>query len=204
MRDLHVERRELSGEIVEVWTIDREEVRNALSRSLVRAIGEAARRVETDREVRGVVLTGRGDRSFCAGADLKERRGMSEAEVRDFLAMYRTEFRFLDRLSKPVVAAIQGVAFGGGFQIMLGADMRYIHPETKLSIMEIRWGLVPDMAGTVLMRRLARDDVLRELTYTGRVFSGEEALAYGFATRVCPDPYEAAHATARVMKLAAC
>ena len=70
----------------------------------------------------------------------------------------------------PVIAAVHGVAFGGGFQIMLGADMRTIAPDTQLSIMEIKWGLVPDMAGTMLMRNIARDDVVRELTYTGRVF----------------------------------
>src|SRR5690606_11472442 len=111
--ELHIERREMTGQVVEVWTLDREEVRNALSRGLVKAIGAACRRVEADADVRAVVLTGRGEKAFCAGADLKERRGMSEADVRDFLALYRTEFRFLDRLSKPVVAAINGAALGG-------------------------------------------------------------------------------------------
>jgi len=97
----------------------------------------------------------------------------------------------------PVIAALHGVAFGGGFQIALGADMRYVAPDTKLSIMEIRWGLVPDMGGTQIMRHLAREDIIRELTYTGRVFSGEEAYAYGLATRVETDPHAAALKTAR-------
>jgi enoyl-CoA hydratase/carnithine racemase len=91
-------------------------------------------------------------------------------------------------LPVPVIAAVHGVAFGGGFQLALGADMRFVAPDTRMAVMEIKWGLVPDMAGLVLMRTLVRDDVARELTYSGRIFSGEEALALGFATRVCADP----------------
>jgi enoyl-CoA hydratase/carnithine racemase len=97
----------------------------------------------------------------------------------------------------PVIAAVHGVAFGGGFQLMLGADMRYLAPDTKLSIMEIKWGLVPDMAGTQLMRNLVREDIVRELTYTGRVFSAEEAQRYGLATRMCEDPRATALEVAR-------
>ncbi len=79
----------------------------------------------------------------------------------------------------PVIAAIQGVAFGGGFQLALGADMRFLAPDARMSIMEIKWGLVPDMAGTPILASLVRDDILRELTYTGRIFSAQEALSYG-------------------------
>jgi enoyl-CoA hydratase/carnithine racemase len=100
-------------------------------------------------------------------------------------------------LPVPVIAAVHGVAFGAGFQLMLGADMRYVAPGTRLSIMEAKWGLVPDMGGTQLFRHLAREDVVRELTYTGRIFDAEAALAYGFATRVTADPHAAAMATAR-------
>jgi enoyl-CoA hydratase/carnithine racemase len=97
----------------------------------------------------------------------------------------------------PVIAAVHGVAFGGGFQLALGADMRFVAPDTRMAVLEIKWGLVPDMAGTQLMRHLAREDVVRELTYTGRIFSGEEALALGFATRVCADPRAEALSVAR-------
>src|SRR5277367_3881642 len=97
----------------------------------------------------------------------------------------------------PVIAAIHGVALGGGFQIALGADIRYVAPDARLSIMEIKWGLVPDMAGVALMRELARSDVIRELSLTGRVFSGAEALTYGFATSLHADPLAAARATAK-------
>ena len=88
----------------------------------------------------------------------------------------------------PVIAAVHGVAFGGGFQLALGADMRFVTPDARLSVMEIKWGLVPDMAGMVLMQGLVRDDVARDLIYTGRQFTGEEALGLGLATRVCADP----------------
>jgi enoyl-CoA hydratase/carnithine racemase len=97
----------------------------------------------------------------------------------------------------PVIAAVHGAAYGGGFQLMLAADLRFVAPEAKLSIMEINWGLVPDMGGIVLLRRLLRDDVARELTYTGRVFDGAEAGRLGLATRVCADPRAEALALAR-------
>jgi enoyl-CoA hydratase/carnithine racemase len=97
----------------------------------------------------------------------------------------------------PVIAAVHGVAYGGGFQLALGADMRYVAPGTKMSIMEIKWGLVPDMAGTPVLATLMRDDVLRELTYTGRVFTAEEGQGYGLVTRICDDPRTAALETAR-------
>jgi enoyl-CoA hydratase/carnithine racemase len=88
----------------------------------------------------------------------------------------------------PVIAAVHGVAFGGGFQLALAPDMRFVAPDARMAVMEIKWGLVPDMGGMVLMRHLARGDVIRELTYSGRIFEGEEALRLGFATRVCADP----------------
>ena len=88
----------------------------------------------------------------------------------------------------PVIAAAHGVAFGGGFQILSGADIKIAHPDTRCAIMEMKWGLVPDMAGFPLWRGLVRDDVLRELTYTNREFSGVEALKHGFVTHIADDP----------------
>jgi enoyl-CoA hydratase/carnithine racemase len=95
-------------------------------------------------------------------------------------------------LPVPVIAAIHGVAFGGGFQLALGADIRLVAPDAQMSIMEIKWGLVPDMAGTPILASLVRDDILRELTFTGRIFSAREALGWGLATRLAEDPRAAA------------
>jgi enoyl-CoA hydratase/carnithine racemase len=117
----------------------------------------------------------------AAGADLLARtHGISNAAQQ--VAMVWRE------VPVPVIAAVHGVAFGGGLQVALGADIRIVAPDARLSVMEIKWGLVPDMAGMVLMRELARSDVVRELTFTGRIFSGEEALQIGFATRLSADP----------------
>jgi len=184
---------------------------NAADDRMFDALIEAGALLAAKPALRCVVLSGEG-RAFCAGIDLG-RLGAKPVGENSGSQLSAASYRLTPRthgltnraqqaawvwhtLPVPVIAAVHGVAFGAGFQIMLGADMRYIAPATKLSIMEVKWGLVPDMAGTVLMRELARADVIRELTYTGRVFSGVEAHAYGFATRVCDDPHAEAMATA--------
>jgi enoyl-CoA hydratase/carnithine racemase len=179
---------------------------NALDPAMFRALSEAGERLKTEAGVRAVVLSGEG-RAFCAGLDMASFAAMDAREagaMRDLRARTHGIVNLFQHVAwvwrevpVPVVAAVHGVAFGGGFQIMLGADIRYVAPDTKLSIMEIKWGLVPDMAGTQLMRSLARDDIVRELTYTGRVFTGTDALQYGFATRLSGDPRREALETAR-------
>jgi enoyl-CoA hydratase/carnithine racemase len=180
---------------------------NALDPDMFLAITEAGGRLKDDPRVRAVVLSGEG-RAFCAGLDLDRMIAASKGEsILPFadlgkrthgIANWAQHLVWLWReLPVPVIAAVHGIAFGGGFQLMLGADMRYLAPGTRLAIIETKWGLVPDMAGTQLMRHLAREDVVRELTYTARTFSAEEALAYGFATRLVDDPYAAALETAR-------
>ncbi|MBV8592665.1 MAG: crotonase/enoyl-CoA hydratase family protein [Caulobacteraceae bacterium] len=182
---------------------------NALDEAMFEGLIAAGEGLASTRGLRAVVLSGEG-RAFCAGLDMGnfarmasgERRGQSSAGVdlaarTHGLANRAQQVAWQWRqLPVPVIAAVHGVAFGGGFQIALGADMRFVAPNARLAVLEIKWGLVPDMAGTQLMRHLAREDVVRELTYTGRVFSGEEALAYGFATRVRADPRAEALAVA--------
>lgn len=184
----------------------RAEKMNALDPAMFRALSEAGKRLKAEAGVRAVVLSGEG-RAFCAGLDMASFAAMDAKEagaMRDLPARTHGIVNLFQHVAwvwrevpVPVVAAVHGVAFGGGLQIMLGADMRYVAPDTKLSIMEIKWGLVPDMAGTLLMRSLARDDIVRELTYTGRIFTGTEALQYGFATRLSDDPRRDALETAR-------
>src|SRR3954451_18522254 len=184
---------------------------NALDQAMFEALVAATERLSNEKGLRAVVLSGEG-RAFCAGLDMgrfaamKEKggNGVPGGENRDLTVRTHGKANFAQQavwgwrqLPVPVIAAIQGVAFGGGFQLALGADMRYVAPDTKMSIMEIKWGLVPDMAGTPILATLVRDDILRELTYTGKVFSPEEGQAYGLVTRICADPRAAALETAR-------
>jgi enoyl-CoA hydratase/carnithine racemase len=172
---------------------------NALDDAMFSALIETGERLKADPSVRVVVLSGEG-RAFCAGLDMGNFGKMASGERKGGDGLVTAErtpggsnraqhaVMVWREIPVPVIAAIHGVAFGGGFQLTLGADIRYVTADTRMSVMEIKWGLVPDMAGLVLMRLLARDDVVRELTYSGRQFSGEEAVSLGFATRVCADP----------------
>ena len=184
---------------------------NALDAAMFEALVATSGRLAKEKGLRAVVLSGEG-RSFCAGLDMGRFAAMKESggngiaggEKRDLSIRTHGLANFPQQavwgwrqLPVPVIAAIQGVAFGGGFQLALGADMRYLTPDARMSIMEIKWGLVPDLAGTQLMRHLAREDVVRELTYTGRIFNGAEAQQMGFVTRVVDDPRAAALETAR-------
>jgi enoyl-CoA hydratase/carnithine racemase len=197
---------EVRGAIAEV-RLNRPEKLNALDGAMFEAIRGALRALAANRSVRAVVLSGEG-RAFCAGldmgsfaamaggpreggvAELARRADASPANAAQSVAWGWTE------LEVPVIAAVHGVAFGGGLQIALGADIRLVAPDARLSVMEIKWGLVPDMAGTQLLRRLARLDVVKELTYSGRIVPGAEAVALGLATRVSDDPRAAALALA--------
>ena len=195
---------EISDGVADVRLV-RTDKMNAVDDVMKSAVIAAGDRLRQEQGVRVVVLSGEG-RAFCAGIDTGRFSGAQAGTRRTSTHTPRTRGMLNDsqyfvwvwrELPVPVIAAVHGVAFGAGFQLMLGADMRYIAPGTKLSIMETKWGLVPDMAGTQLFRHLAREDIVRELTYTGRVFGAEEALAYGFATRVTEDPHAVAMATAR-------
>lgn len=189
--------------------LDRGDKLNALDPDMFKAIAETGAELKNNARVRAVVLSGEG-RAFCAGLDLGRMIAASKGEsILPFadlgkrthgIANWAQHLVWLWReLPVPVIAAVHGLAVGGGFQLMLGADLRYLAPGTQLAVIETKWGLVPDMAGTQLMRHLAREDVVRELTYTGRTFSAEEALGFGFATRVVDNPRESALETARAI-----
>lgn len=173
---------------------------NALDAAMFDALIEVGEKLMHDTGVRAVVISGRG-KAFCAGLDIQSFEGMGDGVGADLLtrshgiANAPQQVAYIWRqVPVPVIAAVHGVAFGGGLQVALGADVRIVAPDAKMSVMEIKWGLVPDMAGMVLMRELARTDVVRELTFTGRIFSGEEALRIGFATQLATDPLaEALH-----------
>jgi enoyl-CoA hydratase/carnithine racemase len=182
---------------------------NAVDPPMFEALTEAGNALAQEPGVRAVVLSGEG-RGFCAGLDMASFAAMSKGDRKEKKAesggrnllsegsagpanfaqgaawVWRT-------LPVPVIAAIHGVAYGAGLQIALGADMRITTPDARLSVMEIKWGLIPDMSGTQTLRHLVRDDVARELTFTGRIISGEEARELGLATRVDDNPHQAAY-----------
>jgi len=180
---------------------------NALDDEMFQAIIEAQTQLAGTPKLRAIVLSGQG-RAFCAGIDLTSLATKSGDEIladgSDLILRTHGNTNLFQevaagwrKLAMPVVAAIHGVCFGGGLQIASGADIRITAPDTRMSIMEMKWGLVPDMGGLAHWRSYVRDDILRELTYTNREFSGEEALALGFATYVDADPHARAMAIAQ-------
>ena len=192
----------LEGGIADVRMI-RTDKMNALDSAMFVGLVEAIRSLETTAGLRCVVLSGEG-KAFCAGLDMASMAGGGSGN--DLAARVHGDANTPQqvawgwrKLPVPVIAAAHGVAFGGGFQILSGADIRIVHPETRMAIMELKWGLVPDMAGFPLWRTTVRDDILRELTYTNREFNGTEAHAMGFVTHLSDDPRAAALALAKVI-----
>ncbi len=175
---------------------------NALDPDMFAALIDAGRALHDLKGLRAVVLAGEG-RSFCAGLDLTsmantarhDRVPLTERTHGNANHAQQVALQWR-KLPVPVIAAVHGVCFGGGLQIASGADIRVIDPTARLAVMEMKWGLVPDMAGYALWKGLVRDDVLRELTYTNREFSGAEAKELGFATYVDPNPVARATAIA--------
>ncbi len=196
--------------------LNRPDKLNALDMATFDALAETGDALAADPSVRAVVLSGEG-RAFCAGLDFSGfaamagdgvRTGESERTQRLLGDITEREpgritnlgqqaVHVWRELPQPVIAAVHGHALGGGLQIALGADIRIVAPDAKLSVLEIRWGLVPDMTGTAALIRLVGEDVAKELTFTGRMVSGEDATRIGLATRVAADPRAAATDLAR-------
>ncbi|GKY88680.1 crotonase/enoyl-CoA hydratase family protein [Sinisalibacter aestuarii] len=196
----------LSGPVATV-TLNRPDKLNALDLPLIEALVTTGEALRGDRTVRAVVLTGAGG-SFSAGLDtaalpeiarLARETGFT-TRTHGGSNLFQAAAMIWAELPQPVIAAVSGHAFGGGFQVMLGADIRVAAPDARFSVMETRWGLVPDMGGMVLMPRLARSDVIRRLTYTAEMFDAEAALGWGFVTEIADDPL--AHATALAQEIA--
>lgn len=199
-----------SGGICHV-VLNRPEKLNAVDMKMFEAIAETAAELRSDRSVRAVILRGEG-RAFCTGLDVKAVMGSNPLKqlprllerpsgygvkgneignlVQDVSYLWR-------ELPVPVICVLQGMCYGAGLQIALGADFRYATPDCKLSIMETKWGLIPDMGAAVTLRELVRMDVAKELTMTGRIISGEEAASLGLVTKVCDNPLEEAEIFAK-------
>jgi len=188
---------EIQEHVAEV-RLTRADKHNALDAAMFEGIVAAAERIRNEHGVRAVVLHGEGP-SFCSGLDVAGFMSDPGATT-DYLARGNGDVaNFVQRVAYdwslvpvPVIAAVHGACFGGGLQIALGADIRIAAPDARLSVMEVRWGLIPDMAITQSLPRLVNIDVAKELTFTGRRVSGAEALALGLVTRLAGDPLAAA------------
>ncbi|WP_271950456.1 crotonase/enoyl-CoA hydratase family protein [Ruegeria faecimaris] len=183
-------------------TLTRGDKMNALDEAMIKAILSAGQEVAVS-DARAVVLSGEG-KSFCAGLDMASFASMAHKDPTEWLmkrshddANEMQELALIwRRVPVPVICAIQGVAYGGGLQIALGADIRIAHPEAKLAVMEMKWGIIPDMGGMVLLPELVRSDVLRLLTYTARPIGAPQAADWGLVTKLSDDPLTEALALA--------
>jgi enoyl-CoA hydratase/carnithine racemase len=192
----------------------RADKRNALDNAMFSALADIGEQLKTMKDVRAVVLSGEGA-SFCAGLDFGSFQAMAESapapastpsSAPRVNAGDMTNGRIThlaqqvcwvwQEIPVPVIAAIHGHALGGGLQIALGTDIRIVHPDTQLSIREVHWGLIPDMTGTLMLSRLVRPDIAKELVFSARIFSGTEAFELGVATRLSNDPFHDALALA--------
>lgn len=177
---------------------------NALDQAMFEAIEQVGEQINADKSIRAVVLSGAGG-NFCSGLDKSSFEGLlngssilnSLAERSHGIANRPQHAVWLWReLAVPVICAIEGMALGGGLQIALGADMRIASRQSQYSILELKWGIIPDMGSSQILPHLVRDDVLRELTYTARTFSASEAKEWGFITDIADSPLERAMALA--------
>lgn len=184
-------------------TLNRPDKYNGLDMPMFESITRVARQLRKDRSIRAIILTGAGD-AFCSGLDV----ATVSKNPMNFLKLLVKPGRKISNLAQdvgylwrdvpaPVIAVTHGYCFGGGFQIALGADFRFSTSDCEFSIMESKWGLIPDMSLTVTLRELISIDLAKELTMTARRFNGEEAKAMGLVSRVCADPLAEAQAFAR-------
>jgi enoyl-CoA hydratase/carnithine racemase len=192
--------------------LNRPEKMNALDPAMFDLLIDAGETLKGNPEVRAVVLSGEG-RSFCAGLDFGSFQAMADRPTGDnerpagAVDFGRKAGQITNRgqqaayvwaeMPAPVIAAVHGVALGGGFQIALAADIRIVAPDVRMSVLEVRWGLIPDMTGTQLLPKVVGLDVAKELTFTGRMVGGDEAVRIGLATRVSETPLDDAMALAR-------
>ncbi len=171
---------------VGVLTLDRPERKNALSRLALRELGRLGAELVADPTIRAIVLTGGGDQVFCAGADLKERQGFTSEDVRIQVGLYRTELRVLDKSPKPVIAALNGIALGGGLELALICDLRVAAPHVKIGLPETTLGIIPGAGGTQRLPRIVGEARAKEMILLGRALTSVEALLWGLINRISP------------------
>lgn len=169
-------------------TLNRPDQLNAMNGELLDFLWHAFYEMAYEPDVRVVILTGAGEKAFCAGADLRERKTMSEIEVRKRIDDYGKCFHAIEALPKPVICAINGYAFGGGLEMALACDIRLMREDTKIGLTELKLGIIPGAGGTQRLPRLIGPARAKQLIFTGERMTGERALEMGVVNEVtAPD-----------------
>lgn len=168
------------------WTLERPEALNAFNRPLLAALGAAVEAARHDTSVRCAIVTAAGDKAFSAGADLKERAGMTLDETREYVYTIRTTFDAMARLPFPTLAAVNGVAFGGGMELMLACDLRLLAEHARVGLTEVSVGIMPGAGGTQRLPQLVGVSRAKELIFTARRLDAGEAASFGLANAVVP------------------
>lgn len=169
-------------------TLNRPGVMNSLSFDLLRALQQEVEAIRFMPNVRVVIITGAGEKAFCSGADLKERATMSPAQVKEYILTIRNLFTAIEYLNKPVIAAVNGIALGGGTELALASDIRIVSKTALMGLTETRLAIIPGAGGTQRLPRLVGKGKAKELIFTGRRVGADEALSIGLANQICePD-----------------
>ncbi len=169
---------------VAILTLNRPDAMNSLNFGMLRALKIKMEALQFDPDVRVVIVTGAGGKSFCAGADLKERASLSEVQVKEFILTIRGLFSFIENLPKPVIAAVNGIALGGGTELALACDLRIASSTASMGLTETRLAIIPGAGGTQRLPRLVGRGKAKELIFTGRRVDAQEALQIGLVNKV--------------------
>ena len=169
-----------------IWivTLNRPDVMNSVNRELLMKCNQLTKEAFYDEDLRVVIITGAGDKAFCSGADLRERKGMRMGDVRQFIQVIRDTFSLIENLPRPVIAAINGIALGGGTELALACDIRLTDPSATMGLTEVKWGIIPGGGGTQRLPRLVGKGVAKEMIFTGRVVDANEAQQIGLVNRI--------------------